>query len=61
MPSGRCLIHSSRWLRPVVARATTDIREVVNAIFYILRGGCAWRLLPHEFPPRRTVYDYFRS
>jgi transposase len=40
---------------------TTDIREVVNAIFYILRGGCAWRLLPHEFPPRQTVYDYFRA
>jgi putative transposase len=40
---------------------TTDIREVLNAIFYILRGGCAWRLLPHEFPPRQTVYDYFRA
>lgn len=28
---------------------TTDMREVLNAIFYILRGGCAWRLLPHDF------------
>jgi transposase len=39
---------------------TTEMREVLNAIFYILRGGCAWRLLPHEFPKWRTVYHYFR-
>lgn len=38
---------------------TSDIREVVNAIFYILRGGCQWRLLPKEFPPYQTVYHYF--
>lgn len=37
-----------------------DIREVLNAIFYILRGGCAWRLLPHDFPPWQTVYHYLR-
>ena len=36
-----------------------DMREVVNAILYLLRAGCAWRLLPHEFPPWRTVYYYF--
>lgn len=40
---------------------TTDIREVVNALFYLLRGGCAWRLLPHDFPVWQTVYDYFRT
>src|ERR687884_1491539 len=40
---------------------STDIREILNAIFYILRGGCAWRLLPHDFPCWQTVYDYFRS
>src|SRR5450432_3280878 len=39
---------------------TTDVREVVNAIFYVLRSGCAWHLLPHDFPPSGTVYDYFR-
>jgi putative transposase len=39
----------------------TDVREVVNAIFYLLRTGCAWRLLPHDFPPPGTVYDYFRA
>jgi putative transposase len=37
----------------------TDIREVVNAILYVLRSGCAWDLLPHDFPPPGTVYDYF--
>ncbi len=35
-------------------------REILNAIFYIVRSGCAWRLLPHDFPPWRTVYHYFR-
>jgi putative transposase len=35
-------------------------REILNAIFYIVRGGCAWRLLPHDFPPWKTVYHYFR-
>ena len=40
---------------------TTDMREVINAIFYVLRGGCQWRLLPQEFPPHQTVYHYFRT
>jgi len=40
---------------------TVCILEVVNAIFYVLRSGCAWRLLPHDFPPWQTVYGYFRS
>jgi putative transposase len=40
---------------------TTDIREVVNAILYVLRTGCAWHLLPHDFPPAGTVYDYFNQ
>lgn len=35
-------------------------RQILNAIFYIVRGGCAWRLLPHDFPPWKTVYHYFR-
>ena len=37
----------------------TDRREVINAILYVLRTGCAWDLLPHDFPPPGTVYDYF--
>ena len=40
---------------------STDIREVLDAIFYLLRGGCAWRLLPHEFPKWQTVYHYQRT
>jgi putative transposase len=36
-------------------------REILNAVFYIVRGGCAWRLLPNDFPPWKTVYHYFRS
>ena len=40
---------------------TTDVRAVVDAIFYLLRTGCQWRLLPHQFPPWGTVYHYFRS
>jgi len=36
------------------------LREIIDAVFYVLRGGCAWRLLPHDFPPWKTVYHYFR-
>src|SRR5690349_19759036 len=39
----------------------TDLRTVVNAIFYILRSGCAWRMLPNDFPPYSTVYMYFKQ
>ena len=34
-------------------------REILDGIFYALRGGCAWRLLPHDFPPWQIVYQYF--
>ncbi|MDQ5827803.1 MAG: IS5 family transposase [Chloroflexota bacterium] len=37
------------------------LREILNAIFYVVRSGCAWRLLPHDFPSWKTVYHYFRS
>jgi putative transposase len=37
------------------------LREILNAIFYIVRSGCAWRLLPHDFPPWKTVHHYFRT
>jgi putative transposase len=36
------------------------LREILDAIFYVVRSGCAWRLLPHDFPPWKTVYHYFR-
>ncbi|MGH6915753.1 MAG: IS5 family transposase [Geminicoccales bacterium] len=38
----------------------TALREVLNAILYLLRTGCPWRLLPKDFPPKSTVYGYFR-
>jgi putative transposase len=36
-----------------------EMRQILNAIFYLLRAGCAWRMLPREYPPRSTVYHYF--
>lgn len=39
---------------------SVNMREVVNGIFYVLRGGIPWRFLPKEFPPWKTVYHYFR-
>jgi putative transposase len=38
-----------------------SLREILNAIFYIVRSGCAWRLLSHEFPPWKTIHHYFRT
>lgn len=32
-----------------------DMREILNAIFYVLRTGCAWRSLPHDFPPWQSI------
>ena len=34
-------------------------RELVNAMMYLLRSGCSWRMLPHDFPKWQTVYHYF--
>ena len=39
----------------------TDMRDVVNAIFYISRTGCQWRFLPKDFPPKSTVWRYFKQ
>ena len=41
-------------------KRTTDLREVVNAIRYMVRSGCEWRMLPIHFPPWQTVYWWFR-
>src|SRR5215207_3111028 len=38
-----------------------DLREVVNAILYVNRSGCQWDMLPHDFPARSTVYEYFAA
>jgi putative transposase len=39
---------------------THSLRDVLDAIFYVLKSGCQWRLLPHDFPPWSTVYYHFR-
>ena len=51
----RFLPPPSPWGRP----RTADLREVMNAILYILMTGCQWRALPKDFPPRSTVQGYF--
>jgi putative transposase len=38
-----------------------DRRDLVNGLFYVVRSGCAWRLLPRDFGPWQTVYGYFRQ
>jgi len=40
---------------------SVDLRRILDGIFYLLRSGCAWRLLPYEFPCYQTVYHYFRT
>ena len=37
------------------------MREIVNGILYMVRGGCSWRMLPKEYGPWQTVYGYFRT
>jgi len=39
-------------------KRTVDVREVLNAIFYVLSTGCQWNALPSDLPPKSTVYDY---
>ncbi|WP_019498343.1 transposase [Pseudanabaena sp. PCC 6802] len=46
----------SKWGRP----PKTNMRELLNAIFYILKNGCTWQNLPHDFPPYSTVYFYWQ-
>ena len=40
-------------------RREVNVREVVNAIMYLLSTGCQWRYIPKDLPPRSTVHDYF--
>ena len=44
---------------PPGRKRTYALRDVVDACFYLARGGCAWRMLPHDFPPWKTVSYYF--
>jgi putative transposase len=47
--------------RPGGRPRKTNMRDVVNAVFYILRTGCQWRYLPKDFPPKSTVFRYFKQ
>jgi len=46
---------------PVGQPPEWPMRELVNAIFFVLRGGIPWRMLPPCFPPRQTVYGWFAA
>lgn len=55
-------------LEPLLPPASTrgrpmeyPMREIINAIIYFLRAGCAWRMLPHDLPPWQTIYYHFRK
>lgn len=63
-------LSDSQWqlLEPLIrsskhkggAPAEHPLREIVNAMLYLLRSGCGWRHLPHDFPPWIAVYSHFR-
>jgi len=53
-----CLIPAPK---PGGRPRSTSIREVLNAIFYLTKTGCQWRMLPRDFPHWKTVYNYFRQ
>lgn len=40
---------------------TVDLYEVFCGVLYVLKSGCQWRMLPRDFPPWRTCYDYFQK
>jgi putative transposase len=54
------------WVEPFLprpkkmGRPPADLRAVLNAILYLVRTGCQWRLLPHDFPPWSTVHTWYR-
>jgi putative transposase len=61
-------LSDDQWelIRPLLPKAkpggrprTVDLREVLNGIFYIVRGGIPWRMLPHDLPPWGTVHYYY--
>jgi putative transposase len=63
-------VTDTEWavLEPLVSPATRrrrprlhPLRRILNAIFSIVRGGYAWRLLPRDLPPWKTVFHYFRK
>lgn len=47
--------------KKVGRRRKHSLRAIVNAILYVVKSGCAWRMLPNDYPPYQTVYWYFRT
>src|ERR1041384_1309203 len=47
--------------RKRLGRRPTNLRMVINALLYMVRAGCAWRLAPKDFGPWQTIYGYFRT
>jgi len=45
--------------KPAGRPREVEMRAVLNGIFFVLRSGCAWRMLTRDYPPRSTVYGYF--
>jgi putative transposase len=45
--------------QPILQPSKYSRREILNALFYVNRTGCQWRMLPHDFPPWESVYGYF--
>jgi putative transposase len=63
-------LNDQQWqiLQPLLPQATSGgrpetypKREILNGIFYVVRGGMAWRAMPHDLPPHGIVYHYFRQ
>ena len=46
---------------PVGRPLKWEMRSIINAMFYLLKSGCQWRMLPHQMPPWQTVYSHFRK
>ncbi|HLZ10550.1 MAG TPA: transposase [Chloroflexota bacterium] len=56
------LLPQAKWKSPAGGRPFDyDRREILNGIRYVLRSGCAWRLMPHDLPSWRICYHYFRQ
>jgi transposase len=54
-----CIQHLVPTAKPGGCPEKYPKREILNGIFYVVRSGCAWRLLPHDLPPWQIVYHYF--
>lgn len=63
-------LSEAQWelLRPLVEKPAShggthrkyELVEIVNGLLYVLKSGCQWEMLPHDFPPWQSVYDHYR-